>query len=165
MEVWRADPTFTNWIPKTAVEAVDRFTRCQRNGLRPMLVPECLIACAHGLCGEQLDLFEAWIINPGGSLENLDLIEQSAIRAANDKIFEENAARIEAHWTNDLPPVPDADDEKIPMPRMRRQVSSDYANPCEVQEDLAPPPQPADQLPEAPQTPPETSTASPNPPS
>ena len=74
MEIWKADPTFTNFVPKTAVEAVDRFTRCQRNGLRPMLVPESLISCAKGLDEAQLDLFEAWIINPNGSLDGVELV-------------------------------------------------------------------------------------------
>ena len=33
MEVWKADPLFTNFVPKTAVEAVDRYIRCRRKGL------------------------------------------------------------------------------------------------------------------------------------
>ena len=161
MEIWKADPTFTNFVPKTAVEAVDRFTRCQRNGLRPMLVPECLISCAKGLDEAQLDLFEAWIINPNGSLDGVKLVEQTEICAANDKIFEENAARIErncSHWSKNLPLVPDVDDEKKeptglpPMPRMRRQVSSDYVRPES--------PPPSDQSSEALETPPEASSAS-----
>ena len=45
----RADPTFTNWEPKTAYEAVDRFTRCQRNGLKAVMIPECLIKCSRRL--------------------------------------------------------------------------------------------------------------------
>ena len=62
----RADPTFTNWEPKTAYEAVDRFTRCQRNGLKAVMIPECLIKCSRRLPEPELDKFEEWIINPGG---------------------------------------------------------------------------------------------------
>ena len=143
MEVWKADPSFTNFVPKTAVEAVDRFTRCTRNGLRPMLVPECLIACARGLNGEEMDRFEAWMINPSGDLAGVKLVEQTAIRKANEKLFEENAERIERQANGDeLPPVPtydplpytgyEEDDEKnemMPlMPALVRQVSGDYDN-------------------------------------
>ena len=101
MEVWKADPSFTNFVPKTAVEAVDRFTRCTRNGLRPMLVPECLIACARGLNGEEMDRFEAWMINPAGDLAGVELVEQTSIRKANEKIFEENAERVERQVNGD----------------------------------------------------------------
>ena len=53
-DVRKQDPTFTNFVPRTAAEAVDRYVRCRRNGLKPMLVPECLIACAAGLDAKQL---------------------------------------------------------------------------------------------------------------
>ena len=39
--VRKQDPTFTNFVPATAAEAVDRYVRCRKNGLKPMLVPEC----------------------------------------------------------------------------------------------------------------------------
>ena len=69
--VRKQDPTFTNFVPRNAAEAVDRYVRCRRNGLKPMLVPECLIECAKGLDAKQLDMFENWIINPNGSLDNI----------------------------------------------------------------------------------------------
>ena len=61
-----ADPSFTNWKPTTAYEAVDRFTRCQRNGLKAIMIPECLIECCRNLPPTELDKFEEWIINPNG---------------------------------------------------------------------------------------------------
>ena len=70
----KADPTFTHYVPRTAVEAVDRYVRCRKNGLKPMLVPECLIACARGLPAAELDKFENWIISPNVDLENVDLV-------------------------------------------------------------------------------------------
>ena len=141
MNVWKADPSFTNFVPKTAVEAVDRFTRCTRNGLRPMLVPECLIACARGLRGEEMDRFEAWMINPSGDLAGVELVEDTAICDANNKVFNEIAERVERQANGDeLPPVPampslpytgyeEEEDEKMPpMPPLVRQVSGDYDN-------------------------------------
>jgi hypothetical protein len=147
MNVWKADPSFTNFVPNTAVEAVDRFTRCTRNGLRPMLVPECLIACARGLRGEELDRFEAWMINPSGDLAGIEIVEQTAICDANNKVFNEIAERVERQANGDeLPPVPafegpsQEEDEKMPpMPALVRQVAGDFRvdSPRVVREVLA----------------------------
>ena len=107
-DVRKADPKFTNFVPRTATEAVDRYVRCRRNGLKPMLVPECLIECAKGLDEKQLDLFEAWCICPDRSLENVKLVPADTIRLANEAIYMENCKRIGE------PPLPLAqDDEKL----------------------------------------------------
>ena len=63
-QVRKASPTFTNWKCKTAVEAVERFCRMQRNGLHPNLIPEALIKCAKGLSDPEMDKFEEWIVCP-----------------------------------------------------------------------------------------------------
>jgi hypothetical protein len=73
-DVRKQDPTFTNFVPRTAAEAVDRYVRCRTNGLKPMLVPECLIACAVGLKNSELDKFEKWIINPNDDLDKVKLV-------------------------------------------------------------------------------------------
>ena len=99
-DVRKADPTFTGFVPRTAVEAVDRYVRCRKNGLKPMLVPECLIECAKGLNEEQLDLFEAWCINPNGEITGT-LVPENSIREANNKIYMENLKRLD-----ELPPLP-----------------------------------------------------------
>ena len=107
-DVRKADPKFTNFVPRTATEAVDRYVRCRRNGLKPMLVPECLIECAKGLDEKQLDLFEAWCICPDRSLENVKLVPADTIRLANEAIYMENCKRFGE------PPLPlDVDDEKL----------------------------------------------------
>lgn len=134
MEVWKADPTFTNFVPRTAVEAVDRFVRCRRNGLKPMLVPECLIMCSRALAPKELDIFEAWIVNPDGEIPAHEkLVPTLAIRTANDSLYQETVQRVEAALAVDpLPPLPytgyEEDDEKydeIPeMPRMVRCTSA-----------------------------------------
>ena len=94
-DVRKADPTFTGFVPKTAVEAVDRYVRCRKTGLKPMLVPECLIECAKGLGKPEMDKFEDWIINPNGSLDDLDLVPCDKISAANEAIYIDNCARRE----------------------------------------------------------------------
>ena len=108
----KVDPTFTNFVPRTASEAVDRYVRCRNNGLKPMLIPECLIQCAVGLKGAELDKFESWIINPSMDLDTVKLVPSTAISAANDAIFEENCKRIEGAMQDEEPPLP-FEDEKI----------------------------------------------------
>ena len=104
----KQDPTFTNFVPRTAKEAVDRYVRCRRNGLKPMLVPECLIACAKALHSSELDKFESWIINPNGDLSGVDIVPDDTIRQQNEAIYQSNLKKFEAS----LPPVP-CDDEKL----------------------------------------------------
>ena len=109
-DVRKQDPTFTNFVAKTAAEAVDRYIRCRRNGLKPMLVPECLIACAVGLSGGELDVFESWIINPNENLDDIELVPDDTIRLYNEAIYLENCRRLD-----EIPPLPaDEDDEKLP---------------------------------------------------
>ena len=114
----KQDPTFTNFVPKTAAEAVDRYVRCRKNGLKAMLIPECLIACAVGLTGAELDQFEDWIINPNADLSKIELVPENTIRLYNNKVYEENVKRLEDGWDRALPPLPrapDTDDEKMPV--------------------------------------------------
>ena len=108
-DIRKMDPTFTGFVPRTAAEAVDRYVRCRRNGLKPMLVPECLIACAAGLPPDQMGFFEDWIINPNGSLEGLDLVPNDRIRAENEKLFLETEARV-TEGLGATPPVPEPPD-------------------------------------------------------
>ena len=109
----KQDPTFTDYVPSTAEEAVDRYVRCRRNGLKPMLVPECLIACAAGLQGLELDNFERWIINPNADLSKLDLVPANTIRLQNFAQHKEISRRFTEEAPAGTPPLP-ADDEKMP---------------------------------------------------
>ena len=110
-DVRKQDPTYTNFVPKTAAEAVDRYVRCRKNGLKPMLVPECLIACAGGLKGAELDKFEDWIINPNADLDEVDLVPFDSVRLANDAVYHANLLK----HTPPLPAGIDDDDEKMPL--------------------------------------------------
>ena len=108
-QVRKADPKFTDFVPRTATEAVDTYIRCRKNGLKPMLVPECLIECARGLPESEMGMFEQWIVNPNSkSMDKLTLVPDT-IRAENEKIYLDNVKRMES----ELPPLPLAsDDEK-----------------------------------------------------
>ena len=118
--VLKSDPRFTKFVPRTAAEAVDRYVRCRRNGLKPMLIPECLIECAKGLDHQQMGLFEDWIINPNGSLDNVKLVPCDRIAHENEAAYIENCKKYEellspvrglrlvpAPDPASLPPVPD----------------------------------------------------------
>ena len=113
-DVRKADPTFTGFTPRTATEAVDRYVRCRKNGLKPMLVPECLIECAKGLDEEEIGLFENWIINPNGSLDGIDLVPDLIV-AENEAVYLDicKARDNPAPDPATLPPVPFVDDEKM----------------------------------------------------
>ena len=115
-DVRKQDPCFTNFVPNTAVEAVDRYVRCRKNGLKPMLVPECLIKCAVGLSGYEMDKFEDWIINPNQDLYKAALVPDDTIRAQNEKTYEEILCRHLKNAPIDTPPLPmeiDQGDEKM----------------------------------------------------
>jgi len=112
----KQDPEFVAFTPKTAEEAVDRFIRCKRRGLKAYLVPECLIACAQGLPPLELEKFETWIVNPSEDFSKVSLVEQKSIRESNDAIFAENVQRVEDKMQTDdeLPPLPrEQEDEKM----------------------------------------------------
>ena len=141
--VRKMDPKFTGFVPKTAEEAVDRYVRCRRNGLKQMLIPECLIACARGLRGIELDKFENWIINPGGDLSRFKLVPSTAINTMNDALHAA-ADRVELELANTPPlPVEASTDEKIeelealtvrliaPLESVSESLSPLSSGPCE----------------------------------
>ena len=107
MSLWKADPSFTNFVPQTAEEAVRRFVRCRDNGLSAMMIPECLVDCSRGLNNEQLDLFEQWIINPSGPvcLRGRSLVPLDELAKANNDIYDAAVRRFEL-----------TEDEKQPEP-------------------------------------------------
>ena len=122
LSVRKQDPLFVNFVPKTAEQAVDRFTRCKRRGLKPYLVPECLIACAQGLSPEEMEKFENWIVDPEGNTDmEMQLVETKALQQMNQQVFDENVQRVEAKMTEcsldqddeKMPDAPDQDDEKM----------------------------------------------------
>jgi len=124
LSVRKQDPTFIEFVPRTAEEAVDRYVRCKNRGLKAYLIPECLIQCASGLNPTELEKFERFIINPDGYAENAAaLVETTQIQTENARIFEEAAKRVEDKMQIDeIPPLPvpsmqelslNQDDEKM----------------------------------------------------
>ena len=120
LSVRKQDPLFINFVPKNAEEAVDRFIRCKRRGLKPYLIPECLIACAQGLPPDEMEKFEAWIVDPEGNTGGgapMQLVETKEMQQRNQQVFDENVKRVEAKMLecslNNDEKMLDQDDEKM----------------------------------------------------
>ena len=120
LSVRKQDPLFVNFVPKNAEEAVDRFIRCKRRGLKPYLIPECLIACAQGLPPDEMEKFEAWIVDPEGNTSggaSMQLVETKEMQQRNQQVFDENVKRVEAKMLecslNNDEKMLDQDDEKM----------------------------------------------------
>ena len=96
LSVRKRDPLFINFVPKTAEEAVDRYMRCKERGLRPFMIPECLIECAKGLNEEEAGKFEAWLINPEGEEPEQKNLVEIKTNMQNKEIFDKCAERCEA---------------------------------------------------------------------
>ena len=129
LSVRKQDPMFINFVPKNAEEAVDRYVRCKRRGLKPYLIPECLIACAQGLSATELEKFERWIVNPEGNTDDkMELVETKQLQAENAAIFEENARRVESllqpGGTSEAPETP-----PLPLPSLRELSMDDEKRP------------------------------------
>ena len=144
LSVRKQDPTFINFVPTTAEEAVDRYIRCKRRGLKPYLIPECLISCAQGLNPTELEKFENWIVNPEGNTDDkMDLVETAQMQAANAAVFEANAQRVErlllGPAPSEIPPLPLQslselalqEDEKCPGTPMALEDSEDVLQPSD----------------------------------
>ena len=67
MEDYRkSDPNYTAFVPKTAAEAIDLFTRHRRLGVPVSLWPETFVHVARNLDDAELDRFQEWLVNPQG---------------------------------------------------------------------------------------------------
>ena len=66
MNFRKADPTYVNFKPTTAEDAIDLFYRHKRLGVQPHLWPEVFVKCAADLSDSELGKFEAWLVNPQG---------------------------------------------------------------------------------------------------
>ena len=105
--VYMQDPTFINFVPRTAEQAVDRFTRCRRRGLSAYRIPECVIQCAQKLPPHEMDRFEQWLINP----TNVDVINihpNNEISVYNDAVQKAVYDRVygDELKAESFPPIP-----------------------------------------------------------
>ena len=119
-----ANPKYTNYTSRSAVDAVGQFCRFQRNGLPHTQIPEALIECAKGLNEPELDLFEQWIVNPN----DVKGIPASVIGKANHeehlRLVQEQEDRLRNNQTQDdekcidsapLEACPELKEEKLPQ--------------------------------------------------
>ena len=120
MDFRKADPTYTNFEPATAEEAINKFYRHKNLGVPPHLWPEVFVDCAGHLPPAELQKFQDWLVNPAGEptgplLEPIDH-QNEALRA---KLLREATAR-DAATTCIMEEAPivenymDVDDEKVP---------------------------------------------------
>ena len=68
MEDYRkSDPEYTAFVPTTASEAIDLFTRYRKLGVPPTQWPETFCHVARALPDPELDRFHEWLVCPQGS--------------------------------------------------------------------------------------------------
>ena len=72
MDFRKADPTYVNFVPATAAEAINKFYRHKSLGVPPHLWPEIFVKCAAKLSGPELAKFESWLVNPEGEPTAVD---------------------------------------------------------------------------------------------
>ena len=73
----RADPTFVNWVPKTAAESIEMFYRLKRLGLKVANYPEAFVWSSRGLDAEEGGKFEDWLMAPQGVSTSAVIMEQA----------------------------------------------------------------------------------------
>ena len=123
MDYRKADPTYVNFVPTTAEDAINKFYRHKNLGVPPHLWPEVFVDCAANLPEAELHKFQSWLVNPGGDptgpvLKGVDR-ENEALRA---QLLKEAKARDVAqqvvHEEEEVTVVidenyMDVDDEKV----------------------------------------------------
>ena len=114
MDFRKADPTYTNFVPTTAADAINKFYRHKNLGVPPHLWPEVFVQCASKLSGTELSKFESWLVNPEGEPAGSTKLSQSdrENEALRKQLEEEANARdkmsIDENYMN-------VDDEKQPQ--------------------------------------------------
>ena len=113
----KADPTYVNFRPASAEEAINKFHRHKSLGVPPHLWPEVFVECAANLPLPELQKFQDWLVNPQGE-PNLPMLSQvdQENEAVRLQLLKEATARDQP------PPVPElnivedymnVDDEKV----------------------------------------------------
>ena len=134
MDYRKADPTYTNFKPTTASDAINKFYRHKNLGVPPHLWPEVFVDCAANLTPEEMHKFESWLVNPGGDpkgpmLKDVDqenealraqLLKEATARDALASVVEETADTVVIDENCErglrseiLPTYMDVDDEKV----------------------------------------------------
>ena len=118
----RADPTFVNFVPRTAADAIDLFNRHRNMGLRPALFPECFVHVCKGVSDSEIDKFHRWVVSPDG-----DVTKGGEQPTPIDVAIEHERLRLlhEAQARDELPMIFEMDDEKVPMDQDDEKVPMD----------------------------------------
>ena len=125
----KADPTYINFVPKTAAEAIDLFWRMRKLGLKSENFPEAFCWASRELDGVEGAKFEDWLVAPQGVSFSAEVIKkvdpnQEAIRLqllkeAEERDLKDRMERLKI----------DEDDEKSPIsslePEQQRMHSPD----------------------------------------
>ena len=73
----RADPTYINFVPKTAADAIDLFWRMKRLGLKVANHPEAFVWSSRELNPEEGAKFEDWLMAPQGVSISAEIMKQA----------------------------------------------------------------------------------------
>ena len=113
----KSDPTYLNWKPRTASEAIEKFYRHKKLGVPPHLWPEVFVDCASELPDAESIKFEAWLVNPQGQA-----LKAPTVTATDIEIEMERQQLLREANARDLQTVPeviddymDVDDEKADL--------------------------------------------------
>ena len=155
-DVYMQDPTFINFVPRTAGEAVDRFTRCRRRGLSAYRIPECVIECARRLPPHEMDRFEQWLINPN-NVDITNVHPNNTITDENEEVRKTVYDRVygDEMKAEGFPPIPNVQD----LDDIMRTESSAQCRPDFGDEKAPDPPSSAISLASTPAVPPVPASA------
>jgi hypothetical protein len=114
----KADPTYVNFTPASAEEAINKFHRHKSLGVPPHLWPEVFVECAANLPLPELQKFQEWLVNPQGEPKGPMLTQvDQANEAERLQLLKEATARDQPPAVPELNIVEDymndVDDEKV----------------------------------------------------
>ena len=144
MDYRKADPTYVNFVPTTAEDAINKFYRHKNLGVPPHLWPEVFVDCAANLPDAELQKFQDWLVNPGGDptgpmlkgvdRENetlrLQLLKEATARDALRNVVHEEEEEVTVVIDENYMDVDDekVQDDDVPMVPPDESVSSMMVN-------------------------------------
>ena len=117
MDFRKSNPTFVDFVPHTAAEAIDLFYRFKRLGVPHEQYPETFVWCSRKLDSEEGGKFEEFICSPQGVNETVALYQEDPrSKAEREQLAREADARDAV--------ILEEDDEGLPtMLPLTRQAS------------------------------------------
>jgi hypothetical protein len=109
----RADPNYVGFVPDTAFDAIDLFSRFKRLGLSVEQYPETFVWVSRNLDDDEGAKFEEWLCAPQGVDDNAPVfVSDDKIEAERIQLLKEATARDVEEMTISE----EDDDEKAPLP-------------------------------------------------